>query len=87
MPLTFMITLSGCWNNCSYFDVLVIGWLPVSQNLIRMCDDVKTNYVYYFLESTTKKIQHGSKVNYVIIFFIEQGKTLGNAQRSLKFYE
>ena len=52
-----------------------------------MYDDVKTNYVYYFLESTTKKIQHGSKVNYVIIFFIEQGKTLGNAQRSLNFYE
>ena len=50
-----------------------------------MCDDAKTNYIYHSLENITKKIQHGRRVNYVKILYVE--RVSSQTQRSSKFYE
>ena len=41
-------------------------------------------FIVYF-ENATKKIQHGSKVNYVKIFFVEHVSS--QTQGSSKFYK
>ena len=63
-----------------------MDWLPLSQNVIRVCGwcDKVILFIIH-LENTSKKTQHRSKVNYVKIFLVEQVPSKLN--KSLRFMD
>ena len=70
MQLVTLVTLSGCQNNCSYFDRVVYRLINTQSYVIHMSNYIKASLFISRLENATKKIQPSSNMIYEKTFFV-----------------